>query len=150
MKTMKKTDLILSFFFILYLFPVTSISQSLEKLEDVKIEGIDCINAKTIPERMVINTELDFYRYVSRNSLCSYNIPKIDYNERTLIGYKISTQGCDYPGITTNVFNDKDRLIIKVNIEQVGNCRKSYEFVRWINVPKVSEENVIVEYSSIF
>lgn len=82
----------------------------------------------------------------SPHSNCgNYQLPVIDFNQYTLIGYVSSVAGCDFPEVTHEIKKTNNNYSVHINITQIGLCERNNPIEFWCLIPKISD-NSLVEF----
>jgi len=80
----------------------------------------------------------------------NYELPYIDFNQNTLIGYESGISGCDFPTVSYQVMKTDNNYIFKINIIQKGNCKRSNLINTWCLIPKIENESMVEFKINIF
>ena len=112
---------------------ITEINYTLEDLKYQFDEGSDTL---------IINDEKELTNSDST----------VDIDEKTILGFKGSIGGCEYPDIDIKVIrNDsKRKYTVEANITQKGFCKKLILYQKYITIDKVKENyHVIFQINNI-
>jgi hypothetical protein len=71
----------------------------------------------------------------------NYQLPLIDFNKYTLLGYVSGTGGCAAPIISHTVRKQNNNRIIDIFITQQGGCKMLNSFTVWCLIPKIDENS---------
>ena len=136
-----------------YLLPLLAAimlgSASCSKNELIKIEGLqeitfeDCLVINQ--SEYVIKEDLDYKELVndtstSRPGCEDFQLPYIDFVERSLLGRFTQVQGCNVSYIR-ELYADPDAEMYeyRIRIQVSGNCQNELSNMNWISVPKLPD-----------
>lgn len=96
----------------------------------------------------IINTDEEYQELMqsrSPHSNCGdYNLPVIDFNQYTLIGYIYSIGGCKAPEISHEIRKQDNQYTIHITVIQHGMCFILNSIKMWCLIPKVQESSAII------
>ncbi|PKP44945.1 MAG: hypothetical protein CVT95_09965 [Bacteroidetes bacterium HGW-Bacteroidetes-12] len=98
----------------------------------------------------IIRNNTDYQKLIQHKNPYSdcgnYQLPVIDFNNYTLIGYVGGVAGCDFPKVTHKVTKINNNYVVNVEIQQIGLCERNNSITIWCLIPKV-EENASVKFN---
>jgi hypothetical protein len=114
--------------------------------------AIGCFNlVNEIPSKFVVNTQLEYERLVnymhSYRDCGDYDLPKIDFHNKTLLGLFVRASGCQQPRYKQTVIKNDGAFIYVVDIKTFGMCRRGYSDILWVQVDKI-EENSLIKFET--
>lgn len=118
-----------------------------EKISCEKIDiGCLILGRETRGEHIIKN-DIEYQQLIqsrSTHSNCSdYQLPEIDFNKYTLIGYVSSIAGCDLPKISYEIIKQNNQYSINLTVIQHGMCERNNPIKTWCLIPRVEESSVI-------
>ena len=139
---------------VLLFVPKTLEAQNRKLLADASQIRVVCLNLTRINEKYIINSKEEFYKefndkYSPHPNCFSFEYPEIDFDRRTLVGYKYMFEGCKPPELFVKVFTESDFFIYEVSFKQHGNCRALYEGIKWFSIPKTTSDKIKFEFKKI-
>ena len=118
------------------------------KNEYVSIEGIEVLDIlycyQILDEEMVINDSLShtiqFKQKVFDVPCLQYEIPTIDFSQKTLLGKSVHTTACN-PTYSYDVLaNASEKMYIyHIEVSKDEECIDTISHMHWITVPKLPE-----------
>lgn len=116
-----------------------------EKVPCEKIEIGCLVFEKNILGQHVITNNEDYRQILEPRSphpdCGSYQLPDIDFNQYTLIGYISSVAGCDFPKISYEAIRNNNQYSINIEIIQRGFCMRNNPVKVWCLIPKIDENS---------
>ena len=84
-------------------------------------------------------------------SECNFNFNAIDFSTQTLVAIRLNLGGgCEFPTYKITDMKRDDlnqRLILYVEVTEVGNCLEGHGLIRWLAIAPLPENyEVVVEY----
>lgn len=143
---------ILQLSFLTIFFTTSMFAEKQGSLQGITIncEEIDIgcliLGRETTGEHIVKNnTEYqELIQFRSPHSNCdNYQLPVVDFNKYTLIGYISSIAGCDSPQISHEIRKQNNQYMINITIIQQGVCKRNNPVKVWCLIPKVDESSAI-------
>lgn len=140
---MKKLKII----FIILCFTTSILAQKKESSlgEKIPCKEIDLgclILGREISGEHIIknNTEYqELLEFLSPHVDCgNYQLPIIDFNSYTMVGYISSVSGCSSPQFSYKIVKYNSEYTININIVQHGFCKINNLIVLWCLIPKVN------------
>ncbi len=132
------------------LFAFKPIRNDNEETVPCKEITLRCMLPGKIGVEHVIRNNTDYQKliqYKNPYSDCdNYQLPAIDFNDYTLIGYVSGIAGCDFPKVNHNVIKTNNNYLINVEIQQIGQCKRNNPIKIWCLIPKV-EESASVKFN---
>jgi len=109
--------------------------------EPIDVHCINLYKYQSGENAVVIRSQKDFENVFegvkNLNPNCTIDIlPNINFNEFSLIGYALTSGGCDDPYVDLVVKQTKD-ITLMVRIQQNGSCKKNIIKNYWWRVPKI-------------
>lgn len=146
-----------SFILLLFLFLLSCLQckiQLFEEIKKTKINNIQnaqeiqigCMDFKYFPNEIIINSREEYNQllvYKAPHPDCrDYQLPEIDFSNKTLLGYKTITGGCKEPKyIRTVMCNNKTQTCTyNISIKQKGLCKIGWMSMNWIVVDKINNQ----------
>lgn len=138
-------------FIVLFAFkPIRNDNEEIISCEEINL-GCMVLGRETQGEH-VIKNNTEYQKLIqqkSPHSDCSnYQLPSIDFNDYTLIGYVSGIAGCDFPKVNHNVIKTNNNYLINIEIQQIGQCKRNNIIKIWCLIPKV-EESASVKFNVI-
>ncbi len=134
------------FFILFFTTSILGQNQENEIGEKIPCEEIDLgcfILGREIAGEHVINSNLEYQELLqnlSPHGDCSnYELPIIDFNSYTLIGYISSIAGCGPPQVTHEITKHNNEYRINIHILQKGLCLSNNPIKLWCLIPKLDE-----------
>ncbi len=119
--------------------------------ETISCEEIILMCAQTKGGEYIIKNNAEYQellRVRSSHPNCSgYDLPTIDFNQYTLIGYLSPASGCITPTINHEVIKtSQGNYVIDIIITEYGGCKPNWDVGFWCLIPKL-ENNTFVEFN---
>jgi hypothetical protein len=138
---------VIMLFFITSIFAKEKEASLVERISCEKIDiGCLILGRETNGEHIIRN-EFEYQKLLkegSTHSNCdSYQLPSIDFNKYTLIGYISSIAGCDFPQISYEIIKQNNQYSINIIAIQQGVCKRNNSIKVWCLIPKVDESSSI-------
>ena len=114
----------------------------------IAVESIDlnCVSMAGMSDRSVIVNNNDQYQKLLQNRLanvaCSnYELPRINFENSTLIGFNSVVVGCKKPEISSLVTKKGGDYLIEIFVDQKGHCKMGHFISLWQVLPKTQDES---------
>lgn len=118
---------------------VTIASSRLPAQELLPIDtiSIDCVDNVLKEKTMVIKSQAQFEQLnaIRKGEDCD-PLPKIDFNKKIVLAYRVQATGCAEPTCRANMITANGELIVSVQIQTSGICRLFFDRVFWFVVDK--------------
>ncbi|MEN9445758.1 MAG: hypothetical protein RL728_270 [Bacteroidota bacterium] len=143
---------ILNISVVMFFFTTSILDQDKESsfVERISCEKIDIgclILGRETNGEHIIRNEFEYQKLLnerSDHSNCgNYELPAIDFNRYTLIGYISSIEGCDFPQISFEIIKQNNQYSINLTIIQKGLCKRNNPVKVWYLIPKIDESSTI-------
>lgn len=113
---------------------------------------IDIICIQKLQSSYLIRNDKEYkelLNYRSSHPDCpNYELPYINFNTHTLLGYHTVVGGCSAPKVQKILIKNSTNYIFRVSIEQEGACKIAQSVSVWCLVPKINN-NESISYEQI-
>jgi hypothetical protein len=130
------------FIFLFCLKGLTGTTQVMVPFDSIEIKCLNLLSE--IPNEIVINTDKEYSqlrKYIHSYRDCGgYQLPKIDFRSKTLIGVMIRTGGCEEPTFLKEAFMENKKFVYRVTVTSYGICRRGFTSIQWILADKTEDQ----------
>lgn len=123
----------------------------------IVIEGLSTINianCMVLPQQDFVVSDTASYNALLAQRLntseCnSYQLPPIDFSQKTLLGKQTTLQGCS-GSYTYNILANPEKRVYHYQIKAVaaGNCHDEIKNMNWITIPRLPD-NYTVQFDIV-
>lgn len=113
--------------------------------EEIKLKCL--VLGREISGEHIVKNDTEYQKLIlerSPHSSCgNYQLPAIDFNQYTLIGYISSIAGCNFPELTHEIKKTNNNYFVNINITQIGLCERNNPITFWCLIPKINDSSLV-------
>lgn len=107
--------------------------------------SVGCLIIPKAEKQYIINSYSEYSRSLTeirKYNNCFQSEETIDFSSKTLIGFKVSSGGCNQPTVNVKVTKEREVVTVTPIIKPSGICRAGFSLVYWIIIDKTPSENI--------
>lgn len=121
----------------------TAQTKAISDTLDIEEIELGCMDFKHFSNEVIIQSQKQYNDFLNKKVAVpdcnNYQLPEIDFSEKTLLGYKTIAGGCQQPEYTRTLTynNAANSCTYSIFIKEIGQCKKGWPSMNWIVVQKI-------------